>query len=162
MPNFNKITELYFSFVQELQKYNYTDSQLKAISTLLYRLSNIKFATVEFPNHSQAAISNIFKNKQPNQYKFIDKKIKEIVKNMITHYHLEIKNNRNYNYASNDGRLALKLKKILFSFIIDYTRSESSETLSVKSNFQNEKNLKKYAETHPEMMPRLLGPDPFK
>ena len=166
LPNFKNIFDIYILVVAELQKNKYTISQLLAISTLLYRLSNIKFATVElpeqFPNHSQASISNIYKNKQPNHYEYIDEKIKEIVKNLISHYMLEIKNNRNYNYASNDGRLALKLKKILFSFIIDYTRPESSETLSVKSNFQNEKNLKKYAETHPEMMPRLLGPDPFK
>jgi hypothetical protein len=165
LPNYEHITELLFKFIEELQNNTYTISQLLAISTLLYRLSNINFATVElpqqFPNHSRESISNININKQPNHYKYIDKKIQEIVKNMITHYHLEIKNNRNYNYASNDGRLALKLKKILFSFIIDYTRPESSNTLFVKSIFQTEKKLRNYAEKHPEMMPRIIGNNPF-
>ena len=72
LPNFKKITTLFNSLVQELQKNDYTMSQLMAISTLLYRLSNIRFVSVilpkEFPNHSQADISNIYKNKQLNQY----------------------------------------------------------------------------------------------
>ena len=160
LPNFKNIFDIYILVVAELQKNKYTISQLLAISTLLYRLSNIKFATVElpeqFPNHSQASISNIYKNKQPNHYEYIDEKIKEIVKNLISHYNIDIIK------RNNTGKFALKLQNILLSFIIEYTRPESSETLSVKSNFQNEKNLKKYAETHPEMMPRLLGPDPFK
>ena len=124
LPNFKNIFDIYILVVAELQKNEYTISQLLAISTLLYRLSNIKFATVElpeqFPNHSQASISNI-RNKKPNGYEYIDEKIKEIVKNLISHYSLDIKNNKNYN-LSNAGQLALKLKKILFSFIIDYTR----------------------------------------
>jgi hypothetical protein len=53
---------------------------------------------------------------------------------MITHYNLEIKNNKNYN-SSNDGRLALKLRDILLSFIIEYTKPESNNTLEVKSVF---------------------------
>jgi len=138
LPNFEEITGLLIKFMEELKEHDYTMSQLLAISKLLYRLSNIRFVSVilpkEFPNYSLAAISNIFKNKQPNQYEFIDSKIKEIVKNMITHYKLEIKNNRNYN-SSNAEQLALKLKRILFSFIIDYTKPESSEPLFVKSAF---------------------------
>jgi hypothetical protein len=138
LPNFNEITELYLSFVRELQKYNYTDSQLKAISTLLYRLSNIKFASVKspkpFPLHSIPSILYITRNKELKNAKKIDSKIKEIVKNMITYYKLEIKNNKNYN-SSNDGRLALKLRNILLSFIIEYTKPESNNTLEVKSVF---------------------------
>ena len=137
-PNFKEITELYFQFIEELQKNKYTMSQLMAISTLLYRLSNIKFVSVilpkDFPNYSQAAISNIFKSKQSNQYEFIDSKIQEIVKNMIRYYKLEIKNNKNYN-SSNAGQLALKLRDILLSFIIDYTQPESSKKLEVESVF---------------------------
>jgi hypothetical protein len=130
LPNFEDITKLCILFVEELRKNEYTMTQLLAISTLLYRLSNIKFATVElpeqFPNHSKSSISNIYKNKQPNHYEYIDEKIKEIVKNLISHYSLDIKNNNKYN-RSNAGQLALKLKKILFSFIIDYTRPESNK-----------------------------------
>ena len=130
LPNFINIFDIYILVVEELRKNEYTKSQLMAISTLLYRLSNIKFATVElpeqFPNHSKSSISNIYKNKQPNHYEYIDEKIKEIVKNLISHYSLDIKNNKKYN-RSNAGQLALKLKKILLSFIIDYTRPESNK-----------------------------------
>ncbi len=138
MPNFKEITKLLIQFIEELQKHDYTFSQLIAISTLLYRLSNIRFARVElskpFPLHSIPSIENIKINKELKNAKEIDSKIQEIVKNMITHYKLEIKNNTNYN-SSNAEQLALKLKRILFSFIIDYTRPESSETLEVNSGF---------------------------
>ena len=138
LPNYEEITALFISIVQELHKNTYTNSQLKAISTLLYRLSNIKFASVEspkpFPLHSIPSIANITRNKELKNAKKIDSKIKEIVKNMITYYKLEIKNNKNYN-SSNDGRLALKLWNILLSFIIEYTKPESNNTLEVKSVF---------------------------
>jgi hypothetical protein len=128
-------------FVDEFKKNEYTMPQLMAISTLLYRLSNIKFATVtlpeQFPKNSEQAISNI-RNKKPNDYEYIDKKIKEIVKNLILHYKLDIKNNNKY-ARTMANQLALKLKKILFSFIIDFTRP-SSEPLSVESNIKTMEN----------------------
>ena len=148
LPNFEDISELYLSFIKELRKHKYTLSQLMAISTLLYRLSNIKLASVKlpktFPLDSIPSIANILRNKELRNAKKIDLKIKEIVKNMITHYKLEIKNNRKYNYASNDGRLALKLKNILFSFIIDYTQPESSKPLEVKSVFPPDATIEIY------------------
>jgi len=163
LPEGQYINELLFKFFEELQKHDYTITQLLAISTLLYRLSNIKFVNVELPeqlpNHSENAISNIRK-RTPNKYKYIDKKIKEIVKNLISHYKLfDIKNNNKYN-SSMANQLALKLKKILFSFIIDFTRPESNQPLFVESKlplFKNEQNLRKYAKNHPEMMPRFIG-----
>ena len=126
MPNFIDIEKIYSSLIDELEKNDYTMSQLIAISTLLYRLSNIKFVNVELPeqlpNHSENSISNIRK-RTPNKYKYIDKKIKEIVKNLVSHYKLfDIKNNNKYNRNMAANQLALKLKKILFSFIIDFTR----------------------------------------
>ena len=165
LPQGQEITGLLFKFIEELQKNDYTVSQLMAISTLLYRLSNINFASVilpkEFPNHSQVAISNIFKNKQPNQYEFIDSKIQKIVKNMITHYSLEIKNNTNYN-TSNAGQIALKLKRILFSFIIDYTQSElESKPLEFRGRFKNFQEYLKYYMEHSNEIPRIVGPSPF-
>jgi len=140
LPKFKQINELYSSIVKELKKHDYTFSQLMAISTLLYRLSNINFPNVklpeEFPNYSQVSIETIKRkiNKELQNAQKIDLKIQEIVKNMITHYKLEIKNNKNYN-NSIDDQLALKLRNILFSFIIDYTRPESNEPLFVKSAF---------------------------
>jgi hypothetical protein len=111
-----------------------------AISTLLYRLSNVNFVSVElpksFPLHSIPSIANIKRNKELKNAKKIDSKIQEIVKNMITHYDIEIINNKNYN-SSNAGQLALKLKNILLSFIIDYTKPESSEPLKIKINNEN-------------------------
>jgi len=137
LPNFEEITKLCNSLVEELKKHKYTSSQLNAISTLLYRLSNIKFANVElpkeFPNYSLVSIETIKRKELQNAQK-IDLKIQEIVKNMITHYNLDIKNNKNYN-KSNDAQLALKLRNILFSFIIDYTQPESSKLLEVQSVF---------------------------
>jgi len=151
LPNFEEITNLYISLIHEVKEHDYTFSQLLAISTLLYRLSNIRFANVilptPFPLHSIPSIANILRNKNLKNAKKIDSKIKEIVKNMITHYNLEIKKNESYN-TSNAGRLALKLKNILLSFIIDYTRPESSEPLEVQSVFppyaiknKNENNM---------------------
>jgi len=137
LPNFNEITELCISLIKELQNHKYTFSQLRAISKLLYRLSNISYASVklpkEFPNYSQTSIESIKRRELQNAQK-IDLKIQKIVKNMITHYNLEIKNNTNYN-SSKSEQLALKLRNILFSFIIDYTQPESSEPLFVKSAF---------------------------
>ena len=163
LPNFQNILNIYTLVVDELLKNEYTMSQLMAISTLLYRLSNIKFATVElpkeFPSHSQTSISNIYKNKQPNHYEYIDKKIQQIVKNLISHYNLDIKNNNKYN-RNKEGQLALKLKKILFSFIIDYTRPESSEPLVVQSLFPPREiiaNRTRYFDKHPEQMARIIG-----
>jgi hypothetical protein len=142
MPNFIDIEKIYSSLSDELEKNDYTMSQLMAISTLLYRLLNIKFVNVELPeqlpNHSENTISNISK-RTPNKYKYIDKKIKEIVKNLILHYKLDIKNNSKYNRNNAGNQLALKLKKILFSFIIEYTRP-SSEPLSVESNIKTMEN----------------------
>jgi hypothetical protein len=140
LPQGEEITELLFKFIEELQKHNYTKSQLKAISTLLYRLSNIRYASVklpkEFPNYSQVSIETIKRRelRELQNAQKIDLKIQEIVKNMITHYKLEIKNNKNYN-SSNAGRLALKLRDILLSFIIEYTRPESNNTLEDESVF---------------------------
>ena len=80
---------------------------------------------------------------------------------MITHYKLEIKNNKNYN-SSNAGQLALKLKIILFSFIIDYTRPESeSKPLEVRGRFKNLNEYHKYYMKHPNKMARIVGPSPF-
>jgi hypothetical protein len=162
LPNFNQISELYFSLIEEIQKNEYTMSQLMAIAQLLYRLSNIQLAKVilpeQFPNHSLASISNIYKNKQPNNYEFIDKKIKQIVKNLISHYNLDIKNNNKYN-RNKSGQLALKLKKILFSFIIDYTRPGNSEPLVVQSLFPpgaTIANRIRYFKEHPEMRARII------
>ena len=166
LPNFFKITELLIQFIEELQKHNYTFSQLMAISTLLYRLSNIKFARVElskpFPLHSIPSIENIKINKELKNAKEIDSKIQEIVKNMITHYKLEIKNNKNYN-SSNAEQLALKLKRILFSFIIDYTQPESeSKPLEVRAaRFKNFEEYLKYFKNHPNQIPRIVGKSPF-
>jgi hypothetical protein len=152
------IDDLLKNFFDELKKYEYTNSELMAISTLLYRLANIRFVNVElpeqFPNHSRNAISNI-RNKKPNDYKYIDRKIKEIVKNLISHYKLDIKNNSKYN-SSIPNQLALKLKKILFSFIIDFTRP-SSEPLSVESNFQEIENQVAHISTLSQnQLPRKL------
>jgi len=137
LPSAEDINDLLKNFFDELKKHEYTDSELLAISTLLYRLASIRFVNVELPeqlpNHSENAISNI-RNKMPNDYKYIDKRIKEIVKNLISHYKLDIKNNNKYK-KNTVNQLALKLKKILFSFIIDFT-IPSSESLSVESNFQ--------------------------
>jgi len=141
LPSAEDINDLLKNFFDELKKHEYTDSELLAISTLLYRLASIRFVNVELPeqlpNHSENAISNI-RNKMPNDYKYIDKRIKEIVKNLISHYKLDIKNNNKYK-KNTVNQLALKLKKILFSFIIDFT-IPSSESLSVESNFQTIKN----------------------
>ena len=163
LPSAEDINDLLKNFFDELKKHEYTDSELLAISTLLYRLSNIKFATVElpeqFPNHSQSSISNIYKNKQPNHYEYIDKKIQKIVKNLISHYKLDIKNNKNYN-RSNAAQLALKLKKILLSFIIDYTRPESSKPLEVISVFSpgsTRKQMHQFMKNNPKMLPRIIG-----
>ena len=136
--------------------------QLLAIAQLLYSLSNANLVDVElpqqFPNHSQASISNIYKNKQPNHYEYIDKRIQQIVKNIISHYRLDIKNNNKYN-QSNASQLALKLKKILLSFIIDYTRPESSEPLEVQSIFPRGatiKQMQQIMKNNPEMMPTFI------
>jgi hypothetical protein len=64
---------------------------------------------------------NIYKNRELKNYKKIDAKIKEIVKNLISHYNIDIKSNNKYNNTSN-GKLALKLQNILLSFIIDFTK----------------------------------------
>jgi hypothetical protein len=156
LPSAEDINDLLKNFFDELKKHEYTNSELMAISTLLYRLSNIRFVNVELPeqlpNHSENAISNI---RNQNDYIHIDKRIKEIVKNLISHYKLNIKNNRNYNRTT-ENQLALKLKKILFSFIIDFTRP-SSEPLSFKTNFQKRENQVAHISTlKPNQLPRKL------
>ncbi len=97
-----------------------------AIARLLYRLSNLNHVNVELPEtlpqNSLLSIANILRNKgKLNHSKTIDAKIKEIIKNIISHYKIEIKHNEEYN-NNNNGRLALKLKKILYNFIVDYTK----------------------------------------
>jgi hypothetical protein len=157
LPKGQDINELLFKFFEELQKHDYTITQLLAISTLLYRLSNVNFVTVEspkpYPLHSIQSIANIIENKTLQKSKRFDEKIKEIVKNLISHYNIDIKRN-------NTDKFALKLQNILLSFIIEYTRPESNQPLFVESKlplFKNEQNLRKYAKIHPEMMPRLVG-----
>jgi hypothetical protein len=159
LPSAEDINGLLINFFDELKKHEYTNSELMAISTLLYRLSNIRFVNVELPeqlpNHSKNAISNI-SNQNPKDYIHIDKRIKEIVKNLISHYKLNIKNNNKYNRTM-ANQLALKLKKILFSFIIDFTRP-SSEPLSFKTKFQNRENHVAHISTlRPNQLPRKLG-----
>jgi hypothetical protein len=88
LTTFEPIINLYFSFVNELQKHKYTNQQLWAISRLLYRLSNLNDVNVELPRtlpkHSIPSIANILRNKgKLNHSKTIDAKIKEIIKNII-------------------------------------------------------------------------------
>jgi hypothetical protein len=141
LPNFINILDIYILVVEELRKNEYTMTQLLAIAQLLYRLSNVNFVNVElqkpFPINSIPSIMNIYKNRELKNSKKIDTKIKEIVKNLISHYNIDIKRNNKNNNTSN-GKLALKLKNILLSFIIDYTRPESSKTLEVKSVFPHD------------------------
>jgi hypothetical protein len=162
LPNFKNITELYISFVGELSKNEYTMTQLLAIAQLLYRLSNVNFVNVEspkpFPINSIPSIANILQNRELKNSIKIDAKIKEIVKNLISHYKIDLKSNNKYSNTSN-GKLALKLQNILLSFIIDYTRPESSKPLEVKSIFPRgatKANHTRYFEKHPEMMPRFI------
>ena len=167
LSTFKPIIELYFSFIEELQEHTYTDQQLSAIARLLYRLSNLNFVVnVELPQllpqPSLSSIANILRNKGDlKKSKTIDIKIKEIIKNIIEHYKIEIKHNREYN-NTNNGRLALKLKKILYNFIVDYTEPESSEPLFVKSAFpRGAANRTRYFENQPEKMGRIIGNIPF-
>ena len=162
LPTFMPIYSLYFSFTEKLREYNYTIQQLLAIAQLLYRLSNLNFVNVKspmpFPQHSFSSIANILKNRELKN-STIDIKIKEIVKNLISHYNIDIKSNNKYN-NTNTGKLALKLQNILLSFIIEYTKPESSEPLSVKSAFPRGATINqmlKIAKNHPEMMPRIIG-----
>lgn len=160
-------TNLYFSFVEELQKHTYTMQQLSAIAQLLYRLSNFNFVDVEspkpFPINSIPSIANILRNRELKNSKKIDIKIKEIIKNLIKYYNIDIKRNNKYN-NTNTGKVALKLQNILLSFIIDYTRPESSEPLVVQSLFPpgaTIANHTRYFEEHPEMMAKIIGTKPF-
>ena len=132
------------------------------IAQLLYRLSNVNLVNVEspkpFPINSIPSIANILRNRELKNSKKIDAKIKEIVKNIIKYYNIDIKRNYKYNNTRN-GKLALKLQNILLSFIIDYTRPESSEPLVVQSLFPpgaTKANHTRYFEKHPEMMPRFI------
>ena len=141
--------------------------QLWAIAQLLYRLSNFNFVDVEsprtFPSHSFSSIANISRNKELKNSK-IDIKIKEIVKNLIKHYDIDLKSYKNNNTTTNTGRLTLKLKNILYNFIIEYTKPESSEPLFVESAFPigaTIANRTKYFEEHPEKMARIIGTNPF-
>ena len=163
LPTFRSITGLYISLIEELDKHTYTNRQLMTIAQLLYRLSNVNLVNVEspkpFPINSIPSIANILRNKELKNSTKIDTKIKEIVKNLISHYKIDIKSNNNYN-KTNTGKLALKLQNILLSFIIEYTKPESSEPLSVKSAFPRGATINqmlKIAKNHPEMMPRIIG-----
>jgi hypothetical protein len=142
LRTFEPIIELYFSFVEELRKHTYTNQQLLAIARLLYRLSNLDNVNVELPEtlpkNSLLSIANILRNKGKLNHSFrIDAKIKEIIKNIISHYKIEIKRNNKYN-NTNTGRLALKLKIILYNFIVDYTKPESSEPLFPRDSTRNQ------------------------
>ena len=118
LPTFEPIIELYFSFVEELEKHTYTMQQLWAIAQLLYRLSNFNFVDVEspkpFPQHSLSSIANIIRNKKLKNSTKIDNKIKEIVKNLIKHYNIDIKRNNRYN---NTKYTCIKTKPQLLLFI---------------------------------------------
>lgn len=167
LPTFEPIIELYLSFVEELRKHTYTMQQLWTIAQLLYRLSNFNFVDVEsprtFPLHSFSSIANISRNKELKNSK-IDIKIKEIVKNLIKHYNIDLKSYKKNNTTTNTGRLTLKLKNILYNFIIDYTRPESSEPLAAQSLFPpgaTIANRTRYFEEHPEMRARIIGSNPF-
>lgn len=167
LPTFEPIIELYFSFVEELKKHTYTMQQLWEIAQLLYRLSNFNFVDVEspkpFPINSIPYIANILKNRELKGSTKIDNKIKEIVKNLIKHYNIDIKRNNRYN-NTNAGKLALKLQNILLSFIIEYTKPESSEPLFVESAFPRGAtiaNHTRYFVRHPEKMARIIGTSPF-
>jgi hypothetical protein len=163
LPNFENIIELYISSVEELSKNEYTMTQLLAIAQLLYRLSNVNFVNVEspkpFPINSIQSIMNIYKNRELKKSKKIDAKIKEIVKNLISHYKIDIKSNNKYNNTSN-GKLALKLQNILLSFIIDYTRPESSKPLEVQSIFPRgatKDQINQIMMKHQNMLPSIIG-----
>jgi hypothetical protein len=167
LPTFEPIIDLYFSFVEELRKHTYTMQQLSAIAQLLYRLSNFNFVDVEspkpFPINSIPSIANILRNRELKNSKKIDIKIKEIIKNLIKYYNIDIKRNNKYN-NTNTGKLAIKLQNILLSFIIDYTRPESSEPLVVQSLFPpgaTIANRTRYFEEHPEKMARIIGTKPI-
>jgi hypothetical protein len=167
LPTFEPIIDLYLSFVEELRKHTYTMQQLWTIAQLLYRLSNFNFVDVEsprtFPSHLFSSIANISRNKELKNSK-IDIKIKEIVKNLIKHYNIDLKSYKNNNTTTNTGRLTLKLKNILYNFIIDYTRPESSEPLVAQSLFPpgaTIANRTRYFEEHPEMMARIIGSKPI-
>ncbi len=142
LPTF--ISNLYFSLTDELRKHNYKDQQLLAIAQLLYRLSNMNRVNVElpkpFPINSIPSIANILRNRELKNSKKIDIKIKEIVKNLISHYNIDIKSNSKYN-NTNTGKLALKLQNILLSFIIEYTKPESSEQIFPRDSTIKEKNI---------------------
>lgn len=166
LPTFDSITDLYISFVEELKKHTYTNRQLMTIAQLLYRLSNVNLVNVEspkpFPINSIPSIANILRNRELKNSTKIDTKIKEIVKNLISHYKIDIKSNNNYN-KTNTGKLALKLQNILLSFIIEYTKPESTEPLVVKSIFEygsTMENRNKYFNKHPEKMARIIGTIP--
>ena len=169
LSTFKPIIELYFSFIEELQEHTYTDQQLSAIARLLYRLSNLNFVVnVELPQllpqPSLSSIANILRNKGDlKKSKTIDIKIKEIIKNLIKHYNIDIKRNNQYN-KNNTGKIALKVQNILLSFIIEYTRPESSEPLEVIALFPPDytiANHARYFEKHPEKMARIIGTSPF-
>ena len=140
LPTFEPINDLYFSFVQELKKHTYTMQQLMTIAQLLYRLSNVNLVNVEsskpFTINSIPSIANILKNRKLTGSTEIDNKIKEIVKNIISHYNIYIKRNNKYN-NTNTGKLALKLQNILLSFIIEYTNPESSEPIFPRGVIRN-------------------------
>jgi hypothetical protein len=162
LSSFDSIINLYFSFVEELEKHTYTMQQLWAIAQLLYRLSNFNFVDVEspkpFPINSIPSIANILRNRELKNSKKIDIKIKEIIKNLIKYYNIDIKRN------TNTSKLALKLQNILLSFIIDYTRPERSEPLVVQSLFPpgaTIANRTRYFEEHPEMIAKIIGTKPF-
>jgi hypothetical protein len=156
LSTFQPIINLYISFVEELQKHTYTMPQLLAIAQLLYSLSNVNLVNVEspkpFPINSIPSIANILRNRELKNSKKIDAKIKEIVKNLISHYNIDIKSNNKYNNTSN-GKLALKLQNILLSFIIDYTRPESSKPLEVQSIFPRGATKD---QIHQNMLPRII------
>ena len=167
LPTFDSITDLYTSFVEELKKHEYTMQQLWAIAQLLYRLSNVNLVDVElpkpFPINSIPSIANILRNRELKSSTKIDIKIKEIVKNLIKHYNIDIKRNNQYN-KNNTGKIALKVQNILLSFIIEYTRPESSEPLEVIALFPPDytiANNARYFEKHPEKMARIIGTSPF-
>lgn len=135
--NFGDIKKLFFIFTIELEKNTYSETELMAIAQLLYRLTNINSVNVELkkpiPMNSIPSIANIIGNKTLEKSKRFDQKIKEIVKNLISHYNIEIKKNDDYT-NNNEGKLAKKLMNVLLSFIIDFTKKEYIHKDNPKNN----------------------------
>lgn len=161
LPTFEPIKQLYLSFVEELKKHTYTMQQLWAIAQLLYRLSNLNFVNVEsprmFPIIIIQSIKNILENRELKNPAHIDAKIKEIIKNLIQHYNIDLKSYKNNN-TNNTGRLTLKLKNILYNFLIDYTSPKYSEPLLAQSLFKPNATIENrisYFNKYPEMIKKI-------